>query len=115
MTTQEKLQVVCKALSAKKAEDIKVVDIQGMTYIADFFVVCSGRRAPQVKAIYDNLDEEMSKAGFEPKRSEGISEGRWIAVDYSDIIVHVFHKEAREVYALDTLWNKGDNVTTYND
>lgn len=115
MTIQETLQTICKALSSKKAEDIRIVDIHGMTDIADYFVVCNGRSAPQVKAIYDALDEAMSKQGLEARRSEGVSEGRWIAVDYNDVIVHIFHKEAREIYALDALWNNGTNVTVYND
>lgn len=111
----EKVQEICKALAAKSALDIKIVEIKGVSDIADYFVLCSGRSAPQVKAIYENLEETLEKQDIFALRKEGVSEGRWIAVDYGDVIVHIFHKDTREIYALDTLWNNGANVTTYQE
>ena len=109
----ETVKNICEALAAKQALDVKIVDIQGASDIADYFVICSGRSAPQVKALFDNLEEHMEKLGKFALRKEGQAEGRWIAVDYGDVIVHIFHKDTRELYALDTLWNNGQNVTTY--
>lgn len=111
----EKVQLICRTLSDKKASDIKIVKIKGISDIADYFVICSGKSAPQVKAIYDHLDFVMSEAGIEPKRHEGISEGKWIAIDYEDVLVHIFHSETREFYQLDKLWANGTNVTDYTD
>ncbi len=111
----EKVQNICKALSAKSATDIKIVEIKGVSDLADYFVLCSGRSAPQVKAICDNLEETMEKQEIFALRKEGVREGRWIALDYGDVIVHIFHKDTREIYALDTLWNNGNNVTVYED
>ena len=111
----ETVKSICTALSEKQALDIKIVDIQGASDIADYFVICSGRSAPQVKALYEHLEEHMEKLGKFVLRKEGQGEGRWIALDYGDVIVHIFHKETRELYALDTLWNNGSNVTTYEE
>ena len=111
----ETVKSICTALSSKQALDIKIVDIQGASDIADYFVICSGRSAPQVKALFEHLEEEMEKQGKFALRKEGQTEGRWIALDYGDVIVHIFHKDTRELYALDTLWNNGSNVTTYDE
>ncbi len=112
---KEKVREICKVLAAKSAMDIKIVEIKGVSDIADYFVLCSGRSAPQVKAIYEHMEEELEKQEIFALRKEGVSEGRWIAVDYGDVIVHIFHKDTREIYALDTLWNNGGNVTTYQE
>ncbi|MCH5151467.1 MAG: nicotinate (nicotinamide) nucleotide adenylyltransferase [Clostridiales bacterium] len=113
-TTNETVKSICELLAAKQATDIKIVEIAGLSNIADYFVICSGRSMPQVKAIFDHLEEQMEKSGKLALRKEGHTEGRWIAVDYGDVIVHIFHKDTREIYALDTLWNNGSNVTDYN-
>lgn len=105
---------ICRILDEKSALDIKVVEIAGMSDLADNFVICSGRSAPQVKALFDYLEEQMEKLGKFALHKEGMNEGRWIAVDYGDVIVHIFHKDTREVYNLDTLWNNGNNVTAYD-
>lgn len=109
----ETVKTICKFLADKSAQNIKIVEIKGMTDIADHFIICSGRSAPQVKAIFEHMEEEMEKLGKFALRKEGMSEGRWIAVDYGDVIVHIFHKETRELYALDSLWDNGRNVTVY--
>ena len=112
--TNETVQNICKFLAEKSAVDIRIVEIKGMSDIADHFVICSGRSAPQVKAIFDNLEEKMESIGKFAAHKEGMQEGRWIALDYGDVIVHIFHKDTREIYALDTLWNNGNNVTLYD-
>ncbi len=108
------VQQICKVLAEKQATDIKIVEIRGISDIADYFVICSGRSIPQVKAIFDHLEEQLEKQGKFAVRKEGYSEGRWIAVDYGEVIVHIFHKDTREIYGLDSLWNNGSNVTEFN-
>lgn len=110
-----KVQIICKALSDKQALDIKIVDIKGLSDIADYFVLCSGRTATQVKALFDHLEETLEQQNVFAVRNEGVTEGRWIAVDYGDVIVHIFQKDTREIYALDVLWGNGSNVTAYED
>lgn len=113
-SSSETVNIICKLLADKLAADIKIVDISGASDLADYFVICSGRSMPQVKAIFDHLEEQLEKQGRFAIRKEGYTEGRWIAVDYGDVIVHIFHKDTREIYSLDTLWNNGSNVTSYN-
>lgn len=113
-TADQTVKTICELLAAKQATDIKIVDISGVSDLADYFVICSGRSMPQVKAIFDHLEEQLEKNGCFAIRKEGYAEGRWIAVDYGDVIVHIFHKDTREIYSLDTLWNNGSNVTDYN-
>lgn len=109
----EKYQLICKLLDEKKAKDITIVNIEGLTIIADKFVICSARSNTQVKALVDIVDEGMSKEGYEPLRVEGKQEGRWAVLDYGDVIVHIFYEETRKLYSLEQLWSDGTNVTHY--
>lgn len=115
MEIKEMLNIICKVLDEKKAEDIKTIDLQGRTIIADYFVICSGRSTTHVKSLADNLDEEMSKKyNIEPLRMEGKQDGKWAVVDYGDVIVHIFHQEERRVYELEDLWDDGKNIEGFN-
>ena len=109
----EKYQLICKLLDEKKAKDITIVNIEGLTIIADKFIICSARSNTQVKALVDIVDEGMSKEGYEPLRVEGKQEGRWAVLDYGDVIVHIFYEETRKLYSLEHLWSDGTNVTHY--
>lgn len=109
----EKYQLICKLLDEKKAKDITIVNIEGLTIIADKFIICSARSNTQVKALVDIVDEGMSKEGYEPLRVEGKQEGRWAVLDYGDVIVHIFYEETRKLYSLEQLWSDGTNVTYY--
>ena len=88
----------------KLADDIVVLDVAALTTIADFLVICSGESTRQVKAVADAIDETLSREGVRRLRSEGVEHGRWILLDYGAVIVHVFHREAREFYHLERLW-----------
>jgi ribosome-associated protein len=106
---------VVNILLEKKAQDISVVDIASMTVIADAFVVCSGRTPIQVRALADELNEKLSAAGIRPLRQEGMETARWIVLDLGSVLVHVFHREEREFYNLERLWNNGGNIVRYAD
>jgi len=96
---------IVRILEDKKASDIRVIELIGKTVIADFFVICSGRSTAQVKALAEILDEKMEKDyGIAKRRIEGLNEGRWVAVDYGGVIVHIFHEETRAFYQLERLW-----------
>ena len=81
---------MCKAMSDKRAFDITIINVEGLSDVADAFIIASGKSAPQVKAIFDNLEFEMEKQDIFAKSKEGVQEGRWIAVD--DCGSHVDHK-----------------------
>lgn len=104
---RESAEEMARVLAGRKAERVRVIDISGITVIADAFVVASGKSAVQTRALYDELRE---KAG-PPRRCEGTASGRWIMMDYGDIVVHIFHREEREFYDLERLWDRGDNIT----
>ncbi len=88
----------------KKALDIRILDIGEVSVLADYFVICSGASYIQVKSIADGIKEELQKAGYELGHVEGYREGKWILLDYRDIVVHVFHSREREFYNLEKLW-----------
>jgi ribosome-associated protein len=96
--------VAAQAASAKLAEDVVVIDVSGQLVITDCFVIASGSNDRQVNAIVDEVEEKMRRAGYKPARREGTREGRWVLLDYVDIVVHVQHSDERDFYALDRLW-----------
>lgn len=113
MKNEKLIEDMCKAMADKRAFDITVIDVQGLSDVADAFIIASGKSSPQVKAIFDNLEAEMEKQGVFAKRKEGATEGRWIAVDYFDVIVHIFQEDARKFYQLEKLWLNENNVSKY--
>ena len=116
MDTTQLKEEICKALDSKKALDVTCVALEGLTSIADWFVIASGRSTTQVKALAENLEEIMEKQfGVAALRVEGRSGGKWVALDYGDVIVHVFNDESRLFYHLERLWDEGNNVQRYTD
>ena len=111
----EKVEFICTLLDDKKAKDIVTVNLENLTIIADYFIICSARSNTQVRALSDIVEEGMSKQGMEPLRAEGKQEGRWAVLDYGDVIVHIFYEETRKLYSLETLWSNGANVTHYSE
>lgn len=98
------LQLVYKAADDKHAEDIVVLNMQGISLLADYFVICHGNSDRQVQAIAREISEKATENGFEVKRTEGFDSARWILVDLGDVVVHVFHKDERAYYNLERLW-----------
>lgn len=106
----EQLSIILKSADDKKAFDMKVLNISKLTNIADYFVILSGNSQRQVMAIADDIEEKMYNHGYELKHKEGYSTGRWILLDYGDIIVHVFYKEDRDFYSLERLWADAEDI-----
>jgi ribosome-associated protein len=92
------------AAASKKAEDITVLDIRDVSILADYFVICSGNSTTQVKSITDEIRNKMQEAGYILDHVEGYKEEKWVLLDYSDVVVHVFHSREREFYNLEKLW-----------
>lgn len=96
--------VAARAAAAKLAQDIVVIDVSEQLVITDCFVIASAANERQVNAIVDEVEERMRLAGHKPARREGTREGRWVLLDFIDIVVHIQHQDERNFYALDRLW-----------
>ena len=103
------LQIAQFALS-KKAYDVVLLDLRSMGSIADFFVLCSADSDTQVKAIADSVREGTDTIGARLWHSEGFRALSWVLLDYVDVVVHVFHKEARSFYRIEKLWSEADRI-----
>ena len=102
-----------KALDAKRGKDIVVLKVDEMTVITDYMVIPTGRSVPQVKALAENVEEELAKLDLFARRREGVNEGHWCILDYGDVMVHIFHEQDREYYQLERLWSNGTNEVEF--
>ena len=102
--------VVCQALEEKKGEDIRVIDISGVSVIADYFIIANGSSNSQISALVDNVEAQMEKAGYPLKQREGHGTGTWELLDFHDVIVHIFDKENRLFYNLERIWSDGKEI-----
>lgn len=104
MNSSKLLEIAYKAADDKRADDIVVLNMQGISLLADYFLICHASSDRQVQAIAKELSEQAAIAGFNVKRLEGFDEARWILVDMGDVVAHVFHKDERTYYNLERLW-----------
>lgn len=107
---KEMVKTAVAALQDKKGEDIRVIDISGVTVIADYFIIVSGSNPNQVQALVDNVEEQMYKAGYDDPRVEGYNTASWVLLDYNDVIVHVFSQDDRLFYDLERIWRDGKEI-----
>ncbi len=110
MTSLETAKLAAKALSDKKGLDIRVIRINDISVLADYMVIATGTSSTQVKAMSDNVEYELDKAGISVSHIEGYRSNSWILMDYIDVIVHVFMEEARNFYDLERLWKDGEII-----
>lgn len=110
MTRKELAKLACDALDDKKALEIKVINIENVSTLADYFIIASGTNHNQVQAMADNVDETLGRAGYEPKQIEGYQNANWILMDYRDIVIHIFDEENRLFYDLERIWRDGTVV-----
>ena len=108
--SKEMARIAWNALNDKKGEDIKIIDITGISVLADYFIIANGTNDSQVNALVDNVEEELHKAGFTLRQREGQASGSWVLLDFGDIIVHVFDKENRLFYDLERIWKDGRTI-----
>ncbi|MFQ5627678.1 MAG: ribosome silencing factor [bacterium] len=100
-------KIACLAANAalnKKAENIRIFDLRKLSSVTDFFVICSGTTEVHVKAIYEEVDRELSQKKIAPNHIEGTELGRWVLIDYIDVVIHIFQPAIREFYGLERLW-----------
>ena len=114
METNEVALKICKAASAKKASNIITMNMQGIMFSTDYFVICNAATATQVRAIADNIEEELLKDGIKFSHREGYNEAEWILLDYGDVVAHIFKTESRDYYALEKLWGDAE-IKSYEE
>ncbi|HJZ99528.1 MAG TPA: ribosome silencing factor [Candidatus Solibacter sp.] len=103
--------IAVRAAESKKATDIKVLDLTGVTSFADYFVICTGSNSRQIQAISDEINLQMKHLAHElPKSVEGYNQAEWVLADYGDLLIHIFSPKAREYYDLERLWRSAKNV-----
>lgn len=103
-------QVAVRAAESKKAADIRVLDLRGVTSFTDYFIICTGGNPRQVQAIADEVTIRLKKAGELPLSVEGYDQAEWLLADYGDFLVHIFSPKAREFYQLERLWRNAKPV-----
>ena len=99
-----------QAAANKKAEQMKILDLRNVSSFTDYFVVCSGHSDKQVKAIADSIVIELKEDGFMPISVEGYGDGRWVVVDFGDVVIHVFMDALRDYYDIEQLWHDARKV-----
>ena len=104
---------IAKILYDKGGVDIRVLRVDHLTSITDYFVIASGRNVQAVRALGEDVEDKLAEKGILPRRREGMNESRWIVLDYATVILHVFHPEEREYYNIERLWTDGDNQLIY--
>ncbi|ASS91987.1 MAG: ribosome silencing factor [Bacillaceae bacterium] len=104
MNSRDILALTVKAGSDKKAEDIVVLNMQGISLIADYFMICHANNEKNVQAIAREMKEKAEENGIPVKRLEGFDEAKWVLIDLGDVVAHVFHRDERSYYNLEKLW-----------
>jgi len=104
MTTKELAMKIATFASDKKANDILLLNMEGLSPVTDYFVICSASNSMLVKAIADNIEDKLAEEEIFFLHKEGYSDGRWILMDYGDVVAHIFLEEDRDFYNLEQLW-----------
>jgi len=115
MKNNELISVTVKAADDKRAEDIVVLSMNGISLIADYFLICHGNSDKQVQAIAREIKEKAEEMGYNVKKMEGFDEGKWVLIDLGDVIAHVFHREERSYYNLERLWGDAPTVNVFSE
>ena len=104
MTGLETARTIAEALDDKLGVDVRVLRVQDLTVITDYFVIASGESSTQVRALADEVEHRLAGLGIKPVKKEGNPVGGWVLLDFNTVILHVFSEEARDFYSLERLW-----------
>lgn len=105
ITSKQLLDLTIRAAEDKKAMDLVALDLQGISLISDYFVICHGNSDTQVQAIANEMRKSAHDAGVHIRGTEGMNSARWVLLDMGDVVAHIFHREEREYYNLEKLWS----------
>lgn len=105
MDVKEITKIAQDALEDKLGEDIKVLDLRGLSNVADAFVIASGKNPNHLRAMADAVEQKLYEAGVKLHHSEGYSGGTWVLLDFGNVLIHLFNQEARNFYSLDHVWS----------
>jgi ribosome-associated protein len=108
--SKEKSLFCAKAALEKKAFNVTILELKKATSLTDYFLICSGRSDRQVQAIAESIEGKMSEKGARPMGEEGMQEGRWVLMDYDDVVVHIFYDPVRRHYDLEGLWIEAPRI-----
>ncbi len=106
-----KKEKIIEVLKNKKAKDIRVINIGELSTLADYFIIATGTSITHVQSLSENLEEQLDESGYSLHHKEGFRGGKWILLDYSDIVIHLFSQDEREFYNLERLWADANTVT----
>ena len=110
LPSRELAEIAVKALDSKKGKEIRLIRIDKITTLAEYFVICTGTSNTQINALCDAVEKELTEKGEEPLHREGYRGGTWVLLDYGCVVVHVFNDEARKFYSFEHLWADGEEV-----
>ena len=105
------VKTAVKAIDSKKGEDIEVIGITDLTVLTDYFVIATATSSTQIKAMADEVEYKLDELGVEPHHIGGRSTN-WVCLDYNSVVIHIFHKQQREFYSLERLWEDGEVLDT---
>ena len=110
LTAERKARRAARAALDKKAVDPVILDVQGVSTVTDYFVLCSGKSTTHLRTITDAIREDLRDAGARLLHAEGVPESGWVLLDYGDVLMHVFLEDTRMYYALERLWGDAPSV-----
>ena len=110
LPSRELAEIAVKALDSKKGKEIRLIRIDKITTLAEYFVICTGTSNTQINALGDEVEKELDQLGEQPIHREGYRGGTWVLLDYGCVVVHIFNDEARKFYSLEHLWADGEEV-----
>ena len=114
MDSKQITKIAVEALDDKKGVNIKVIDISEISILADYFIIAGGTNENQVKALADNVEEQLAKNEIMPKQIEGYDNANWVLMDYQDVIIHIFNEQDRLFFDLERIWSDGNLVDATN-
>lgn len=106
----QKALICGKTALDKKAENLKILDVRGISSFSDYFVICSGHSTRHVQGIVRAIEESLNQFKIHPRGVEGLEQGHWVLMDYNEVIVHVFYNPIREFYDLEDLWSEAKAI-----
>ncbi len=115
LETDEKLRLIRETVEDRKGENIEVIDLRGRTIISDYFIIASGTSNVHIRAIVDKVIENLKNHKVRATKVEGYNEATWVLLDYGDVVLHVFTREAREHYDIDSLWRATNEILGTKD